>query len=85
MPGPHRVYDKRKEQRLPVSSRNKEKRRKETMHEHKWMQDRSKTPRLEGEALQEPIVCQECGATGHQVNQRGQLLTISIEPTPHRE
>ena len=55
------------------------------MHEHKWMQDRSKTPRLEGEALQEPIVCQECGATGHQVNQRGQLLAISVEPAPHRE
>ena len=49
------------------------------MHKHKWMQDRSKTPRLEREALQEPIVCQGCGATGHQVNQRGQLLTISVE------
>ena len=52
------------------------------MHKHKWMQDRSKTPRLEGEALQEPIVCQGCGATGHQ---GGQLMTISVKPTPHRE
>ena len=55
------------------------------MHEHKWVQDRSKTPRLEGGALQEPIVCQGCGATGRQVNQRGQLLAISVEPAPHQE
>ena len=51
------------------------------MHHHQWAQDRAKTPRRAGEELLEPMVCQDCGATGHQYG-AGTVTGIEMKLSP---
>ena len=51
-------------------------------HEHRWAQDRAKTPATVGrEKLLEPMVCRDCHATGHQ-DHTGGVSSVEMRLSP---